>query len=117
MSELGEALEVMHTSAQRWNTLRLEGHEWRQHDVLHRAWNHHFDEVRKGGARVHAVVAFKTGGEDSPSESRYSWRVWLAKPDKRRPEYRVCDETVAVIYVGAHRWIRSPRVSEPMTGP
>lgn len=109
MSELGEALEVMHTSAQRWNTLRLEGHEWRQHDVLHRAWEHHFDEVRKGGANVQSFVAFTRGGEEAPSESSYSWRVWLAKPDKRRAEYRVGDETIAVICVGSHWWSRSPR--------
>ena len=109
MSELGDALEVMHTSAQRWNTLRLEGHEWRKHDAFQRAWEHHFDEVRKGGASVQSVVAFRMGGKDAPSESSYSWRVWLAKPDKRRAEYRVGDATVAVIYVGAHWWSWSPR--------
>jgi len=110
MSELGEAMEVMHTSAQRWNRLRVEGHEWRNHDVFRRAWEHHFAELRRNGASVHSAVGFKTGSdEDVQSESRYSWRFWVAKPDKRRAEFRVGDETVAVVSVGAHWWSWSPR--------
>jgi hypothetical protein len=110
MSELGDALEVMHTSAQRWNRLRLEGHEWRHHDVLSRAWKHHFAELRRSGTSVQSAVGFKTGNDEKAQiESRYSWRFWVAKPDKRRAEFRVGNETVSVVSVGAQWWSWSPR--------
>lgn len=109
MIELGQVLEVMHTSQQRWNSLRLEGHEWRHRETFSRAWEHHFDELRKSGAASVESMAFKkSSGEEPPAESREDWRVWLTKPDKRRAEFLVGDGLVKAVFIGQHWWSRSP---------
>jgi len=109
MGDLGEVLELMHTSSERWSTLRLAGHEWRHRETFSRAWEHHFDELRKSGTTTLRSVAFrKVVGEEPSVESREDWRVWLAKPDKRRAEFQVGDEVVTAVFHGSSWWSWSP---------
>ena len=100
MSDLGDALEAMHTSAHRWTTLRLYGHEWRHEPTLLRAFHHHFDELRRQQpGSVQSMFAFKTtAGGEPPEETRQEWRMWLAKPDRRRVEYQIGDEVVTAVF-------------------
>ena len=109
MSDLGDALEAMHTSVRRWTTLRLSGHEWRHEPTLLRAFQHHFEELRRQQpGSVQSMVAFKsTGGGEPPEETRQDWRMWLAKPDRRRVEFRVGDEVVTAVFRGEWWWSRS----------
>ncbi len=89
MSDLAQVLELMHTRWQRWTTLRLEGHEWRHLETFGRAWQHHVEELHKGGAASARSIAFKrSDGRQPAAESREDWRVWLAKPDKSRTEFK-----------------------------
>ena len=109
MSELGQVLEVMHTSSESCHSLRLEGHEWRHRETFSRAWKHHLDELRRCGAASVRSFAFKKGGEGEPApESREIWRVWLAKPDKRRAEFQVGDDMVTAVFAGQRWWSKSP---------
>jgi hypothetical protein len=43
-------------------------------------------------------------------ESREDWRVWLAKPDKRRTQFLVGDQVVTAVFIGDDWWSRSPDV-------
>jgi outer membrane lipoprotein-sorting protein len=109
MSDLGDVLELMQTSWQRWSTLRLADHEWRNSEAFNRAWEHHFDELRKTGtATLHSVAFHKVDGGDPPGENREYWRVWLAKPGKRRAEFQVGDEVVTAVFHGSSWWSWSP---------
>ena len=109
VSDLGDVLELMHSSSQRWSTLRLAGHEWRNREAFSRAWEHHFDEVRKTGtATLHSVALRRVDGVEPPDESREDWRVWLAKPDDRRAEFQVGDEVVTAVFHGGSWWSWSP---------
>lgn len=99
----------MHTSSERWNSLRLKGHEWRHHQTFDRAWQHHFDELRKSGSAGVQSVAFKKADGGQPAEEgREAWRVWLEKPEKRRTHFQVGDQMVAAVFVGQRWWSWSP---------
>src|SRR5438552_17228482 len=43
----GRGSRLMHTSSDRWSSLRLRGHEWRHLETFSRAWEHAFGELRK----------------------------------------------------------------------
>jgi len=107
MSDLGEVLELMHTSSDRWSSLRLRGHEWRHLETFSRAWEHAFGELRKSASAT--VMSFRFDKPDEPhEESREDWRVWLAKPDKRRTQFLVGDQFVTAVFIGDHWWSWSP---------
>lgn len=109
MDDLGQVLEVMHTSSQRWNSLRLKGHEWRHHETFSRAWEHHFDELRKSGSAILQSIAFrKPDAGKPPEEGREEWRVWLEKPDRRRTYFQVGDQMVSAVFIGPRWWSWSP---------
>jgi hypothetical protein len=111
MSDLGDVLELLHTSSQRWHSLRLAGHEWRHHVRLHLAFERHFASA---GGQALRVVAFRsqTGEQGAdyrePEDGREEWRMWLAKPDRVRTEFEVGTETVTAILIGDRWWSRSP---------
>lgn len=109
MSDLSDVLELMHTSRQRWITLRLAGHEWRHLETFNRAWEHHHEQMRASGFAVLRSIAFKwSDGREPAAESREDWRLWLAKPDKKRAEFQVGDEVVTAVFDGSSWWSWSP---------
>jgi hypothetical protein len=112
MTDLADVLELMHTSSERWDSLRLVGHEWRHHETLHRAFERHIAEL---GGQTSRVIAFRRleaaeegAGYKEPEEGREEWRVWLTKPDKTRTQFQVGIETVTAIFIGDRWWSRSP---------
>jgi hypothetical protein len=109
MSDLGQVLELMHTSSERWASLRLHGHEWRHLKTFSRAWEHDASELREtGSVSVQSVRLEKLGGGKPPEESRENWRVWLAKPDKKRTQFLVGDQVVTAVFIGERWWSWSP---------
>jgi hypothetical protein len=105
MGDLAQVLEVMHTSSQRWNSIRLNGHEWRHYKTFGRAWEHRFDELRKrGSAGIHSIAFGKSDGGNPPEEGREEWQVWLEKPDKKRTQFQVGDHVVAAVFIGKRWW-------------
>lgn len=110
MSDLEEVLELMRTSTERWASLRMSGFEWRHLNRFGVAWEHHVNELRKSQS-VTVMSAFRSGrleGHEPPEESLERWRVWLAKPDRRRAQFQVGDEVVTAVFVGGWWWSWSP---------
>ncbi len=112
MSDRGQLLELMHTSSARWHRLRMAGFEWRHLQTFSRAWEHHVSELRRSSsvASFQAAHLEKTSGVVAPpEESRERWRIWIAKPDKRKAAYLVGDDVVTAIFIGHTWWSSSPR--------
>jgi hypothetical protein len=110
VSDLGEVLELMHTSSQRWSSLAMDGFEWRNLKAFARAWEHHLSELHKSQS-VQTLSAFRVDGIDGrepAEESREPWRIWLAKPDRRKAQFQVGDELVTAVFVGNWWWGWSP---------
>ncbi|MBA3552552.1 MAG: hypothetical protein H0W27_06750 [Actinobacteria bacterium] len=108
MSEVGEILELMHTSDLRWRTLRAEGREWRDEAghldaFLRRHPQRSSTKVLSFSARDPGVPA---GGRRSET-SEETWKLWLA-PGKVRSEFEAGGETVAVVIRGDTWWSWSP---------
>jgi hypothetical protein len=110
MSDLEDVLELMRTSTGRWASLRIDGFEWRHLKTFHLAWEHHVTELRKRRSVtvMSAVRSERVEGGEPPEESLERWRVWLAKPDKRRVQFQVGDEVVAAVFLGDWWWSWSP---------
>ena len=110
MSELGDVLELMHSSFGRWGSLRVEGFEWRHLRTFARAWDQHVSELRKSRSVsvMSAVRLERLDGRQQPEESREGWRIWLAKPNKRRVQFQVGDEIVTAVFAGDRWWSWSP---------
>lgn len=100
----------MRTGTERWASLRMEGFEWRHLKRSSLAWEHHVNELRSSRS-VTVMSAFRGGsleGREPPDESLERWRVWLAKPDKRRAKFQVGDEVVTAVFLGGWWWSWSP---------
>lgn len=108
MSDVGELLELMHTSDLRWRTLRAEGREWRDEAGHLEAFLRR--HARRPSARV---LSFSARDPGVPAEARRSdtseetWKLWLA-PGKVRAEFEAGGETVAVAIRGDTWWSWSP---------
>jgi outer membrane lipoprotein-sorting protein len=100
VSDLAVLLELMHTSAQRWQTIRASGWEWRHPVRSQRAWQR---LIPRDGSRA-VTFAAKSQGHPEPEESREPWRLWLAQPDKVRTEFLVEDEAITAVIVGNTWW-------------
>jgi hypothetical protein len=98
-------VELMAAGARTWRTLRLAGYEWRHEETLMRAWERESARARRRSSLTQ-LVATKAG--ESEAETREPWRLWIARPDRKRAEFRVGDGTVAVIFAGDRWWSRSP---------
>jgi hypothetical protein len=110
--DLGDVLELLHTSPDRWKTLRLAGREWRHLARFNRAWEKSI-AVAQRNSRVFSVVSFAPApvpGEplEPPETTVEQWRLWHAKPDKVRTEFPVGAETVTAVFAGSQWWSWSP---------
>ena len=99
-------MDVIGRAAGAWRTLRLAGHEWRHEDLLHRAFQREVARVGRHSSLTQ-LIATKDGAAEP--QTREPWRLWLARPDHIRTEFRVGDETVIAIFAGTRWWSLSPR--------
>jgi outer membrane lipoprotein-sorting protein len=110
--DLPEVLTLLHTSRQRWRTLRAEGEEWRDERRSHEV----FARLRRPGS----VVAMR--GSPGPAERDPRWRFWIRQPDQARVEYGGAHQTrFSQITDGHRRWFSLPdgraMVEERQEGP
>ena len=108
MRDLGDVLELLHTSPDRWNTLRLAGREWRHLGRFNQAWEKSIAAAQRN-SRVVSVMSSAPAlvpGEprEAPETTVEHWRLWHAKPDKIRTEFRVGTETVTAVFAGSQWW-------------
>lgn len=88
----------------------MAGFEWRHLETFRRAWERHVSELRRSSVvSVQALRPESSGGSSPPAESRERWRMWLAKPDKRRAQFLVGDDMVAAVFIGGTWWSSSRR--------
>lgn len=117
MTELGEALELLHDSDRLWRTIRVRGTEWRDQALLGRAFDRELPVVSDGfsghgvsrSVRASMRVGFAASGAggDDGEESTETWAYWQ-EADRKRAEFAVGDEMVAVVYEGDTYWSLSP---------
>jgi hypothetical protein len=105
--DLGDVLELLHTSPDRWDSLRLTGKDWRHIARNHEAWEDSVRAMRRDRGRA-SVTRFTTVSAvaegEVPEELAVAWRLWRAKPDKIRTEFDVGTETVRAVLVGPQWW-------------
>lgn len=84
----------------------MDGFEWRHLKTFAEAWEHHVHELRRSrSVRVSSAVRLdRLDGGKSPEHSNERWRIWLAKPDKRRAQFQVGDEVVTAVFAGDWWW-------------
>ncbi|MDQ1438406.1 MAG: hypothetical protein QOK43_2035 [Acidimicrobiaceae bacterium] len=90
-----------------FDTLRVEGTEWRHHARLHAAF------AAANGARStgSTVAAFAAEG-DAAAEGEEQWRMWVAKPDRMRVEFALGREQVTAVFEADRWWSWSPSSGE-----
>jgi hypothetical protein len=108
MKDLERVLELMRGSSQRWQTLRLLGHEWRHLAIFRRAWEHYFDESPTSTPSTRSIGFTKPVSGLRALETTEKWRIWLSKPDKLRTDFQVGDDIVSAVMIGDHWWSWSP---------
>ena len=111
MRDLGDVLELLRTSPQRWDTLRLAGREWRHLARSHEAWERWVAALQghSGGSSVMTFTAKRDQAEgEEPEESVERWRLWRAKPDRIRTQFQVSMETVTAVLIGSEWWSWTP---------
>jgi len=110
--DLGHVLELLHTSPERWETLRLAGREWRHVARFNQAWEKSVAAMQRD-SRVASVMSFShavvPGEPQEPPETTVEhWRLWHAKPDKIRTQLLVGADTVTAVFAGNKWWSWSP---------
>ena len=103
---LSRLRDVMMDSHSLWKTLRAQGTEWRDFDLLHEAF------IRKHQPGPNTVMI--QGVADRPSRSVEQWSLRIELPDTVRTEFGVFGEHVTAMIKGAHWWSISSH-DEPRT--
>jgi hypothetical protein len=103
VSELGQALELLHTSTTRWRSIRAAGREWRHSARAWEAW-------QRSVPPQSSAVTYLGAPEDEPKpeETEERWWLWQAKPDRTRAEFVVQGETLTAVVLGETWWSWSP---------
>jgi outer membrane lipoprotein-sorting protein len=106
LSELGEVLELMHTSEQRWRSLRAAGREWRHSALNLEAFMGIVERRRPGSV---AVFGGSSKEVEEPEEIESTWRLWVEGSNRVRAEFAVGHgETVTAVVDGRTWWSWSP---------
>lgn len=130
MPDLGDVLQLLHESRDRWRTVRMRGFERSNLALsaeaflrdLQRPWappaggrgfsvssmfgaSQEADPSVDPGAVAEVVAVFSGGDPDAESANR--WSYW-EEPGRRRAEYDVGANTVTVVYKGGTFWSWRP---------
>jgi hypothetical protein len=106
VSELGEVLELMHTSEGRWRSLHAEGREWRDSALNLEAFMRMVERRRPGSV---ALFGDSSREAEEPEEVESPWRLWMEGMDRVRGEFSVGHgETVTAVVDGGTWWSWSP---------
>jgi hypothetical protein len=99
-----EALNLLSTSASRWRTVRVSGHEWRSTALVSQAWKARLERQRAEGQNF-SVISFGSP-EARPDETDEEWSLQIAGP-WRRAKYGAGRETIDVVFHGSTWWSNS----------
>ena len=104
MRDLGDVLELLHTSPERWQTLRLAGREWRHLARFNQAWERSVAAMQRNSGRTSVMSLTSAIPGPLPETTAEHWRLWHAKPDKIRTQFLVGTETVTAVFAGTQWW-------------
>jgi len=95
----------MRTSSQRWETLQLKGHEWRDVERFLEAFGRPLDIFPATGSptTTYAMKFTSRERQKPPLRRLESWALWLAKPDKKRAQFHVGGDVATAVFIG-DRW-------------
>jgi outer membrane lipoprotein-sorting protein len=101
VSELGEVLELMHTSEGRWSSLHAEGREWRDSALNLEAFMRMVERRRPG-----SVARFGDSSHEAeePEEVESAWRLWMEGTDRIRAEFSVGHGEMVIAVVDGKTW-------------
>src|SRR5258708_14332048 len=110
--DLGDVLELLHTSPDRWDTLLLAGREWRHLARFNQAWEQSVAAMQRN-SRVNSMRSFAPAlvpGEprELPETTVEQWRLWHAKPDKLRAHFIYRTATGTAVVLGPQCWSWTP---------
>ena len=125
MSDLGDLLELLHSSPSLWRTLRASGTEWTEPQLYDEAYHRGLDvkrppfthsgaKTRSTSVSARSTVSFaKDSSDNEPTAddsggSAETWRLWIEQPDRRRVGFDVGLEQVTAVWVGDTWWSWSP---------
>jgi hypothetical protein len=100
MTSVGDALELIHTSPDRWRVVRCEGYGWRHGPRSVEAFT-----AAQGGRTP--LVSRRSDGERL-EETEEEWKLWFEKPSRTRAEFTVGSEVWSAVTVGSTWWSWSP---------
>ena len=110
MSELGDVLELLHSAAGRYATLRATIREWHHLERSQRVWERHFEAMRARSGT--AGIAFYGVSDESappPETMEAVIRFWNAANGKRRMERNAgLGDEHTVVSDGEHEWSYTP---------
>jgi outer membrane lipoprotein-sorting protein len=101
VSELGDLLELMHTSEERWRWLRAEGRESRHAGLNLEAFMRAVERRRSGSVGVLANSHRKV---DEPEESERRWRLWMEGANRVRAEFALGHGDMVTAVVDGSTW-------------
>jgi hypothetical protein len=99
---LAEVLELLYSSETRWRTLKAEGIEWRDLDLLHEAWKRQVVRLQRTGS-ISTMATGSASDGPLPKETKEFWRLWIA-PGLARAQFQVGGDTVDVVFNGPTWW-------------
>jgi outer membrane lipoprotein-sorting protein len=106
VSELGDVLELMHTSEQRWRSLCAAGREWRHAALNLEAFMRMAERRRPGSVAVFGGLSEEV---EEPEESESTWRLWMEGRRRIRAEFAVGHgEMVTAVVDGPTWWSWAP---------
>jgi outer membrane lipoprotein-sorting protein len=101
MSELGHVLELMHTSEQRWRSLRARGQEWRHAALNLEAFMRKLEQGRPGSF---ALLEGSSRDAVEPEETENAWSLWMQGEDRVRAEFTIGGEDMVTAVVDGGTW-------------
>jgi outer membrane lipoprotein-sorting protein len=101
MSELGDVLELIHTSEQRWRSLRVRGREWRHAALNLEAFMRKVERHRPGSF---AVLAASSREVEEPEETENTWSLWIQGRDRVRAEFTIGGGDMVTAVVDGETW-------------
>lgn len=124
MSELGEVLELLHSSPSLWRTMQATGIEWTDPSLYDEAFRRGLDlqrppwgpsglKTRSKSISTSSRITFTStsqgdSGVDDDDDATEGWRLWIEQPDHRRTEFEAGQEIVIAVWVGDTWWSWSP---------
>jgi outer membrane lipoprotein-sorting protein len=87
VSQLGDLLEVVHSSRRSFKTFRGHYRLWRDERLAQEAFLAAAEAAKARGGSSVTIISTGPGEEPAPTITEAEWRIWLERPDRVREEF------------------------------